>query len=576
MNRTEIPRFSPLLILLICSGVWAQGNGLPPGSPRPGTAVSAERDRWIGIALEAIRKSQIDQATSGPASPSASTPLSTAAPVATKPATESVATTSASPLIPPVRSETTAAAVNQVLTDSMRTETAKRARQAKRLNRALLASNSSLDALMILEMIQNRGSEEDLFKGVPATKEEPAPAPVAEVKRDPRAQHIVDLYQKEDYSAAAEEGFPLLNDFPNDDQFRLIVANSLAWSTTRYQDAISAYRPLLDTPLARDASLGLANVYRWNGREDLALPLYKKVIEQAPDNKDAREGVILTERAMRPRTLISMGGASDSNSMQRQELTLGHRWRSDSGSSIFEIEASGTNDTQLDLASYQRNITLRYQGLDLPLQPTFEITEQTGPQQSDFGGVNLKITDDTQLIVNRVNWGLLSFTTAAELANLSAFHTALSTSKTGDLGNVRLRVDYFGVSDGNSVVIGNLQYTPPWRPLGEYFNPVVGISTRDQSNFSPLYWSPVNGGYGVYFVGMQAEWSNSASNLFASAQVGNGLYGEGGFNWGLSLGGKTWLNDDYAIGAKLNKYAGGQYGPSYTFTSAMVTLERAW
>ena len=217
----------------------------------------------------------------------------------------------------------------------MRTETAKRARQAKLLNRALLASNSSLDALMILEMIQNRGNEEDVLKDVPLAREQPASAQAGDVARDPKVQRIVDLYQKEDYRAAAEEGFPLLSEFPNDDQFRLIVANSLARSTTRYQDAISAYRPLLDTPLARDASLGLANVYRWNGREDLALPLYKKVIEQAPDNKDAREGVILTERAMRPRTLISMGTASDTNSMQRQELTLGHRWRSDSGSSIF-------------------------------------------------------------------------------------------------------------------------------------------------------------------------------------------------------------------------------------------------
>ena len=106
--------------------------------------------------------------------------------------------------------------------------------------------------------------------------------------------------------------------------------------------------------------------------------------------------------------------------------------------------------------------------------------------------------------------------------------------------------------------------------------PFVGISTRDQANYSPLYWSPMNGGYGVYFVGMQAEWSNATSNLFASAQVGNGLYGEGGFNWGVSMGGRTWLNDDYAIGAKLNKYAGGQYGPSYSFSSALVTLERAW
>ena len=585
MNRTATLRLSPILILLICSGVWAQDNGPSPGKPKPSAAGAYDRDKWIGIALEAIRKSHSVQGAVGSAEPAASASLAGALPAAaaasrTAPATtglsaESVVHTSASPLIPRTRTETTAAAVNQVLTDSLRAETAKKVRQAKLLNRVLLASNSSLDALMILEMIQNRGSEESL-KDVPSPQEEPAVAPPSDVQRDPKVQRVFDLYQKEDYLGAAEEGFPLLSEFSNDAQLRLIVGNSLAWSTTRYQDAISAYRPLLDTPQARDASLGMANVYRWNGREDLALPLYKKVIEQAPDNKDAREGIILTERAMRPRTQISMGTARDANNMQRQELTLGHRWRSANGSNIFEIEGNGTNDTQVDVASYQRNITLRYQGLELPLQPTFEVTEQTGPQQSVFGGVNLKITDDTQFIANRVNWGLLSFTTAAELANLSAAHFALATSKTGDLGNVRARVDYFGVSDGNTVVIGNLQYTPPWRPFGEYFKPFVGISTRDQANYSPLYWSPVNGGYGVYFAGMQAEWSNSTSSVFASAQIGNGLYGEGGLNWGLSLGGKTWINEDYAIGAKLNKYAGGQYGPTYYFTSAQVTLERAW
>lgn len=160
---------------------------------------------------------------------------------------------------------------------------------------------------------------------------------------------------------------------------------------------------------------------------------------------------------------------------------------------------------------------------------------------------------------------------------MSAAHFALATSKTGDLGNVRARVDYFGVSDGNTVVIGNLQYTPPWRPFGEYFKPFVGISTRDQANYSPLYWSPVNGGYGVYFAGMQAEWSNSTSSVFASAQIGNGLYGEGGLNWGTVAGRQNldqrglchWRETELP-------YAGGQYGPTYYFTSAQVTLERAW
>lgn len=559
-----------LALLLLCTSAWAQNQGVPSGASRNAQDGASDRERWIKIAVDQIRKAQSAQVTPAATAP----PSPEHAPERT---TEMVApATSHSVLIPSARPETMAVAVNEALTDAMRTETAKRAKQAKYLSRVLLASNSSLDALMILEMIQNRGTDEELYKDIPLAKEASPAPPVSDIQRDPRVQQIFDLYQKENYRAAAEQGYPLLAEFPNDTRLRLIVANSLAWSTTRYQDAIEAYQPLLGTADDRDGSLGLANVYRWSGREDLALPLYKKLIAQTPDNKDVREGIMLTERAMRPRTLVSLGTASDTNSMRRQELTVGHRWRSPSGSGIFEIEAGGTNDTQPDLASYQRNVTLRYQGLDLPFQPTFEVTEQTGPQQSIFGGVNLKITDDTQFIANRVNWGLLSFNTAAELANLSAFHLALATSKTGELGNARLRVDYFGVSDGNSVVIGNFQYTPPWRPLGEYFKPYVGISTRDQSNFSPLYWSPVKGGYGVYFAGLQAEWSNTTSSLFASAQAGGGLYGEGGLNWGLSLGGRTWLNDDYAIGAKVNKYAGGQYGPSYSFTSAMVTLERAW
>jgi hypothetical protein len=219
---------------------------------------------------------------------------------------------------------------------------------------------------------------------------------------------------------------------------------------------------------------------------------------------------------------------------------------------------------------------MRFQNLDLPLKPTFEITQQTTPQQTTFGGVHLELTDTTKLTLNRVNWGLLSFNVNAEAANLSASNVALASSQNGEFGSLRGRVDYFGVSDGNTVLMSNLQFTPSWRPLGKNFKTFLGIQTRNQSDYSPLYWSPMNGGYGVYFAGVQAEWSSDTTNLYAIAQAGNRLYGEGSRNWGLAAGARTMLTPDFALGVKLNYYAGGQYGPTFSYASGLVTIEKFW
>jgi tetratricopeptide (TPR) repeat protein len=466
--------------------------------------------------------------------------------------------------------------VHRVLVRAQAEDSLNRVKQAKYLRRIFLASNNSLDALMVLEMIQNRslarsvGKDGQLPKGT-LLEDDPE-----EIERDSTAQNIFDLFIKEDYAAVIKEGLPLLSVYPKDTQLRLIVANSMSWTTTNYSQAIELYKSLLNGPYARDANLGLANTYRWSGRDDLALPLYKSLISEDPDSTDIKDGLVLAERSMRPRTLLSIGRAGDTNDTRRNEAVVAHRWRSDGGNSIYEVELGGTNDSSPDLGVNQRNVTLRYQNLDLPFKPTFEFTGQTTPQKTAFGGVNLELTDSTKLTLNRVNWGLLSFTTRAEEANLSANHVALASNQTGELGSLRGRVDYFGVSDGNTVVMSNVQFTPAWRPLGKNFKPFVGVQTRNQSDYSPLYWSPMNGGYGVYFVGLQAEWSNETTDLYALAQAGNRLYGEGTRNWGLAAGGRTMLTPDFALGVKLNYYAGGQYGPTFSYASALVTIEKFW
>ncbi len=483
---------------------------------------------------------------------------------------------------PPIARATTASSdqldakdVHRVLVRAQAEDSLNKVKQARYLRRIFLASSNSLDALMVLEMIQNRSLARSVAKDGQLPKGTLLEDDPEEIERDPTAQHIFDLFIKEDYAAVIKEGLPLLSVYPKDAQMRLIVANSMSWTSTRYSQAVDLFKSLQNGPYARDAKLGLANTYRWNGRDDLALALYKSLISEDPDSTDIKDGLILAERAMRPRTLLSIGRAGDTNDTRRNEAVIAHRWRSDGGNSIYEVELGGTNDSSPYLGVNQRNVTLRYQNLDLPFKPTFEITEQTKPQVTTFGGVHLELTDTTKLTLNRVNWGLLSFTTRAEEANLSANHVALASSQTNELGNFRGRVDYFGVSDGNTVVMSNLQFTPAWRPLGKNFKPFVGVQTRNQSDYSPLYWSPMNG-YGVYFVGVQAEWSNETTDLYALAQAGGRLYGDGTRNWGLAAGGRTMLTPDFALGVKLNYYAGGQYGPTFSYASALVTIEKFW
>jgi len=561
--------FSCLLLSLV--GTVAQGQEQPARrvrAPNGSFDIQAKLPGLIAQALE-IRQALLDgnqTVLSQPANERLTSAASTPAQV-TQPSAQRYA---------PAPAQLSAQDVHRVLVRAQAEDSLNKVKQARYLRRVFLASTNSLDALMVLEMIQNRSLAKSVSKDGQIPKDTHLDDDPEEIERDPTAQHIFDLYLKEDYAAVITQGLPLLSVYPKDGQLRLIIANCLSWNTTRYTQAIELYQSLLNGPYARDASLGLANTYRWSGRDDLALPLYKTLIAEEPESSDIQDGLVLAQRAMRPRTLFSIGRAGDTNNMRRNEAVVAHRWRSDSGNSIYEVELGGTNDSMPDLGINQRNATLRFQNLDLPFKPTFEVSRQTTPQQTTFGGVHLELTDTTKLTVNRVNWGLLSFNVNAEAANLSASHVALASSQSGELGSIRGRVDYFGVSDGNTVLMSNLQFTPAWRPVGKHFKTFVGMQTRNQSDYSPLYWSPMNGGYGVWFAGVQAEWSNDTTDLYATAQAGNRLYGEGTRNWGLAAGGRKMLSSDLALGVKLSYYAGGQYGPTFSYASALVTIEKFW
>ena len=398
-----------------------------------------------------------------------------------------------------------------------------------------------------------------------------------------RLDDVYTMYEKGNSSGVIESGMPLLEVFPNEVRLRFALANSLVWSTPRFEEAIALYKTLLTSEYAKESKLGLANAYRWTSRDDLALPYYRELIAANPEDANVIEGFKLSTMAMRATTTYSFGTSSDSNTMQRNEASVSHKFRNEKGE-FFEVSIRSNRDTTPSLidangnsqetVANQRNMTFRYQNINLPLTPTFEFTAQTMDHQNIFGGVELQINNRTKLVLNRVNWGILSFNANAAVANLTAGHAALESAYNGGLGTVSGRVDYFAVSDGNQVISSYFQASPGVS-IGKYVNPFIGIQTREQSLYSPVYWSPMNG-YGVYFGGLRAEWTNNVTTLSTSAQYGMKLYGEGARNWSIFTKARTRVTNDFALGITAIYSTGGSYGPQYTYSSILGSVEQLW
>lgn len=128
---------------------------------------------------------------------------------------------------------------------------------------APLVSPSGLAAAPLPAQSQYVSPSGDLAAGTGARPTAPATPTAA---RSPAAQRIADLNDAEKYAQAGTEGLALLSAEKADDDIRLIIANSLAW-TGRLNEAISVYQGLLDGRLSNEARIGMANAYRWSGRD---------------------------------------------------------------------------------------------------------------------------------------------------------------------------------------------------------------------------------------------------------------------------------------------------------------------
>lgn len=409
------------------------------------------------------------------------------------------------------------------------------------------------------------------YRHVPTPRwKEPDPAKV--VKRSGDALKLESLYRESKYSELAAVAPAFLEKHTPDDELRLFIANSFAWSN-RMLDALTQYEKLRQTDYDNDAVLGIANVNRWSGKEHLAYPLYQELQKKDPNNKDAAEGLRLARREVAPKTALRLGGSKDSSDIELSSAVLTHSWRDDSLANIWEVESGRYLLSHPEQLANGNDVMVRRRSLAHPYKLRWEVGAN---RHTAFGGVGIDLpTLPVKLDIGRVNWGRLSVNPFGLAANLTAVKVSAQINQPFQSGALFAQADVARVSDGNNVVASTIRFTPAWKPLDAGVKVFVGAEMRDTSFNTRNYWSPAQG-YGAAFVGARGEWDGPDWNLGVSGQVGTRLYGEAGRNWGTTVSGKRWLTQDWSIGFSAWAMASRRDAAAYRQRSLFITVEKLW
>lgn len=402
---------------------------------------------------------------------------------------------------------------------------------------------------------------------------QPNPAP------EPQSAVFDKLFLAESYRQAGDEGLALLaRGVALTQEQRWRLGSALSWSG-RGEAARAQFQSLLFTPFDAAARLGMANTHRWEGRPELAAPVYQQVLAQAPGNPVAAQGLRFASRALRPSSTLGVTRATDNQGLVFDQLNAMHRWRNETGQRLMAIEAQGiaaTTDTAPQPRPQQRSLGVRYEALDLRFAPRLQLEVQTQPDTRLLGGVRLQLGKPaTHVHVGHLNWGALNYS-ALSLANrYTANRLGLEHLASFKLGDLSAQANYYTVSDSNTVLTSQLKFTPAWRPLGQGFKTFVVSDTRNARFNTSDYWSPATGA-GLASVGVSQDWETQDWSLLASAQTGRGVYGDAGTAWSATLAGKRWLSPDYALGFNATLISTQRDEAAYRASFVNVNLEKLW
>lgn len=416
-------------------------------------------------------------------------------------------------------------------------------------------------------------------------------------------EQVMERYRAGDYAAAADQGRALLTADPDNDPLRLAVADSLSWSgqiwpaaeqyrhlverayadprarlelartlswSGRMEEAAPHFQALLDGPLAAAALVGLADARRWQGRDDLALALYRAT----PPDEAVRGRQLLSERKLAPRTRIAAEAETDSSGTDWQATTLRHDWRSDQGQRAWSVRwLDGHLDHNNRQTAY-RAVTLSADDPALPGEPRLELTRRVAPEARTLGQLNLRLpATPVRLWIGRIDWGRSSFSGNALERGATARQLGIDAIVPAAIGVVRTTAVSQAIDDGNRVDSAELRLTPWRRPLGPNFRPYVGLFWRNAEQTVADYWSPHN--FRTALIGGEGETMSATWELWGFAQLAAQIGDQRVVAFSGGGEARKWWGSRFATGLRAVSQRNAQ-GGGYRSHQVVLSIDYLW
>lgn len=407
------------------------------------------------------------------------------------------------------------------------------------------------------------------------------------------ATEFMQLYDSGQYRAALKPGALAISQDPSNHAMRLKLANALAW-TGRYEAALEQYEKLQSGELDSSAKVGIANILRWRGAPQVALPILQDLVKREASNKDAQESLRQTQREILPMATVKLGWSNDSNGLTRKELSVSQRyWQSESflgrpvrwdvGAVLgrdtrpAQIGATSIDHRELQLsfaapAMGTGNRAVQQWGFNAGTR--FELSLQNDLKSRIFGRAHLDLLGDAvSFRVGHVNWGRQVFNQSALAAGLTANQVGASGSIDTSWLLAKARLDYYATSDGNRVIDGDLTMNPTWQPLPWGVQWYKVYAFRDAARPDSRYWSPRN--YLTSSYGLKRSWYGENSEFTAAAAKSFGLTRDAANGYNLSGSGKYWISKETALGLDFFAIDAPQVG-AYRYRYLGLTVNQLW
>ena len=405
----------------------------------------------------------------------------------------------------------------------------------------------------------------------PRAPMKPLEQALQEVRAGRIAAPALERYDAGDYRAAARLGLEAIEGGGDTPELRYALANSLAW-TGRYDAALAQYRRLLGGAYDSRARVGIANIRLWNGEPQVAEAGYREVLQTEPDNAEARDGLRLAGRELRPALTLRLARTEDNQNFARSEAWLSYRrWNAER---TWRLEASALHDgySSPGADSGRNSVQGSLWALALPLAPRLEASLY---DERLFATLQVEpVRERLRLRAGHVNWARLAFTASALADRLTANTVGLSAEVRPAIGALRLRLDGYDISDGNRVVDGEFQVTPAWQPLPWRVEWYAGLYGRRAERFDARYWSP-SPAYGLAFAGVRRNWSGARHDASAWLRLGAGFTETAKASWSAGLTGRYWITDGIALGLEAWALEAPRPSP-YRMQQAMAFIQQLW